>query len=950
MSFLTFHSKNVVYYCDKNKKIIYGEAYLTINQDTGLITNISTVPPPSSSPPTKMIELNNHLLIPGAIDVYSGSTHEQEDISDINHVYKTESKRIERITFNCARSGITTIVESPLHQIFPDTVPSTASKLQDKWDLINSVHKYVDYGLLASVEDTNNVENLSKSGHCLGLMAIVGTTVGPKNRSPRVLEPLKIVKVIKDASKYHSTTMKGALFVKAEHYNPKHLRLASPLRECNIENRRDTNEKIDHPAYMLAGDSGGSGGGGGSRGDVNERGVCSSRGRSSFHMREPDGFNDNFIEVRPRAGSALGSINQSSLKHKQMNGDKNVLCVESNDINDNSDHDIKNDYDINKRSSSCNNLYIINTSPLPTNKTYKIKSPTVQTIGGLRKHSFSAFRASSSLSSKNGFGIGISSNHVVSTSPNKFVSALLSEELKSYESSGGMIPAIGGSSSRGSRIGGIVDGMMDSSESSRSSSSGRKSSCSRRSSLSNRSGRFSRSLSISPSSSTSTSPSTSLPKSSPLQFGSMLAVETSSNMTDDQLMDMKNNITEDGGGKDGQIKEENIDSDNDDSRPSFELLVQHANVSTKVKSSPSSTSSTSSTMIVKSSSSAINIPEPSNLMTWENTATVNEFLVSPPKLSRMNKSFKTVPSLLERRRMRARASKNQQSNEFIISNSNDVNNELDGINSSSSNSGISHKLGSFGDAPGFNVSPLQVFKVPDTLTTAAISANYTIYISQRPESAEIDAVRAVVEGIPKTQRSSAAANQSSSNTIPLHFCNVSSANAAGIIESTKRTSNYYDITVGTSPHFLHLSSEELCNSTMQTPDNTNYNINHKNFSKGSIHPTLAKCSPPIRNKSNQILLHDGIKSGSITSVSSYTLDFELRHKMMHTNDLIRSIGGIDGIETLVSSSYTFCKNNNYTPINMVNMISTEPARLLGLDGIKGILKVGAHADMCIIDP
>ena len=43
----------------------------------------------------------------------------------------------------------------------------------------------------------------------------------------------------------------------------------------------------------------------------------------------------------------------------------------------------------------------------------------------------------------------------------------------------------------------------------------------------------------------------------------------------------------------------------------------------------------------------------------------------------------------------------------------------------------------------FNLKPLSLYKVPDTLTSAAICANYNIYLSQRPEKAEVDAVRSV---------------------------------------------------------------------------------------------------------------------------------------------------------------------------------------------------------------
>jgi hypothetical protein len=192
----------------------------------------------------------------------------------------------------------------------------------------------------------------------------------------------------------------------------------------------------------------------------------------------------------------------------------------------------------------------------------------------------------------------------------------------------------------------------------------------------------------------------------------------------------------------------------------------------------------------------------------------------------MDESFgqkNAVPSLLERRRTRARAlslQKNDESNSSSSgSNSNSDSNDFIRINggSSSSNNTTRSKSdssmescsrdssGSFGEAPGFNIAPLQVFKVPDTLTTTAISANYTIYLSQRPESAEVNAVRAIIEGIPtmaqqqqkhqKQQQLSpttlaAATAAARATSIPLHFCNVSSALATGAIEAANRSTHY----------------------------------------------------------------------------------------------------------------------------------------------------------------
>ena len=66
---------------------------------------------------------------------------------------------------------------------------------------------------LGAVEDVDKVKEMSESGCCLGLMVVVGAPVGPISRSPRPVEPLKIMKIAKESSG-PTSLMKGALFIK----------------------------------------------------------------------------------------------------------------------------------------------------------------------------------------------------------------------------------------------------------------------------------------------------------------------------------------------------------------------------------------------------------------------------------------------------------------------------------------------------------------------------------------------------------------------------------------------------------------------------------------------------------------------------------------------------------------------------------------------------------------
>lgn len=268
----------------------------------------------------------------------------------------------------------------------------------------------------------------------------------------------------------------------------------------------------------------------------------------------------------------------------------------------------------------------------------------------------------------------------------------------------------------------------------------------------------------------------------------------------------------------------------------------------------------------------------------------------------------------------------------------------------------------------FNLRPLSLYKVPDTLTSAAICANYAIYLSQRPEKAEVDAVRSVLEGMPPPEERASDNHKDESrinddivrsnystagqanvfNTVraggsvidcsnnmtrtpktqtPLrvHFCGLSSALAVSTIEARRREGRE-DVSCGTAPHYLMSSSEIL-------PPGC----------------TLAKCSPPIRDGENMRMLRESVTTGAVTTLASWHLEFEPRQKMLHSGDLIRSIGGIDSMETLVPACWTFCRDVGLGPEVMGALLSKAPADSLGLGGTKGSIRVGVMADLCVID-
>lgn len=158
MRVATLHSTRAVYE-DEDGSLVCREAFVSFDEITGVIIHIAQTTPDhffatldSNDSISPVVELGDDFLLPGAIDIYTGSTREQAE-DNWSGVLSAESERIVKVTKSCSQSGITTIVESPLLQLFSDTVPSTAGKLSDKWRLLNdpATCKYVDYGLLGAV-------------------------------------------------------------------------------------------------------------------------------------------------------------------------------------------------------------------------------------------------------------------------------------------------------------------------------------------------------------------------------------------------------------------------------------------------------------------------------------------------------------------------------------------------------------------------------------------------------------------------------------------------------------------------------------------------------------------------------------------------------------------------------------------------------------------------------
>lgn len=112
------------------------------------------------------------------------------------------------------------------------------------------------------------------------------------------------------------------------------------------------------------------------------------------------------------------------------------------------------------------------------------------------------------------------------------------------------------------------------------------------------------------------------------------------------------------------------------------------------------------------------------------------------------------------------------------------------------------------------------------------------------------------------------------------------------------------------------------------------------------------CSPPLRERSDQQALWDGIASGAVTVIGSDQCSFSASDKLRGAKKGFPFIpNGLPMIEEQFSVMYHFgVAQGRLTLPQFVALTSTNAARRFGLYPHKGILQAGADADVVVFDP
>jgi dihydropyrimidinase len=111
-------------------------------------------------------------------------------------------------------------------------------------------------------------------------------------------------------------------------------------------------------------------------------------------------------------------------------------------------------------------------------------------------------------------------------------------------------------------------------------------------------------------------------------------------------------------------------------------------------------------------------------------------------------------------------------------------------------------------------------------------------------------------------------------------------------------------------------------------------------------------SPPLREAANQPVLWEGLRNGQISTVATDHAPFHFKtQKSMGRDNFTRIPNGIPSLEDRINILHTRgVKEGRLDLQKLVEVASTQAAKIFGLFPRKGAIQIGSDADLVIYDP
>jgi len=190
------------------------------------------------------------------------------------------------------------------------------------------------------------------------------------------------------------------------------------------------------------------------------------------------------------------------------------------------------------------------------------------------------------------------------------------------------------------------------------------------------------------------------------------------------------------------------------------------------------------------------------------------------------------------------------------------------------------------------------------------SRAYADFLLSRPDRAETDAIRRLLDGARATG-------------CRVHVLHLSSARALDLLADARAEG--LPVTVETCPHYLCFNAEDLPDAAPQF-----------------------KCCPPIRDRGNRDALWDALVEGIVDCVVSDHSPSTPEEKGRGDGDLQQAWGGISGLQVGFTVVADEAAARGIGLEQVSRWMATATADLVGL-AHKGRIAVGADADLTVLD-
>jgi allantoinase len=163
--------------------------------------------------------------------------------------------------------------------------------------------------------------------------------------------------------------------------------------------------------------------------------------------------------------------------------------------------------------------------------------------------------------------------------------------------------------------------------------------------------------------------------------------------------------------------------------------------------------------------------------------------------------------------------------------------------------------------------------------------------------------------------------------------------------------------IGASVHIAHVTSAAALN-TIRRWQRDGYPITGETcpqylfFTEADMERVgpYAKINPPLRQKSDQDALWEGLRDGSLIAVTTDHSPFTVEEKERARTDIWRTPPGAPGVEELLLGMMNAAHEGRVSLLEAVRLISTNGAKRFNVYPRKGVIRVGSDADLVIYDP